>query len=145
MTGPEVRALLVARGVLLESAKGPIDNVAALVAGEAISGSWWGHPAGHAIFNTINELADADDVIRLKLVKDRITLVHARLWPALARLADRYPPARLTAIDEEHTSSGAHRKVETPFPEWMTPDALADAAVLSEADALALLPECTRP
>lgn len=45
-------------GVLLESAKGPIPNVAQLVAGEAITRSWWGHPASHEIFEAINRLAD---------------------------------------------------------------------------------------
>ena len=33
--------------MLLQSAKGPVPNVADLVAGEPIKGSWWGHPAGH--------------------------------------------------------------------------------------------------
>ena len=87
----EVRALLVQSGMLLESARGPIVSVAELVAGEPIRGSWWGHADGHAIFNIINELADAPDVVRLRLVGDKITLVHARLWPALARLADQIP------------------------------------------------------
>ena len=46
----DVMALLVEHGVLLESARGPIPNVAELVAGEPITGSWWGHPSSHAIF-----------------------------------------------------------------------------------------------
>ena len=71
----DVMAVLVEHGVLLESARGPIPNVAELVAGEPISGSWWGHHDSHAIFAVINELADSPDVVRLRLVTGTITLI----------------------------------------------------------------------
>jgi hypothetical protein len=51
-------------GMLLKSARGPLPNVAELVAGEPISGSWWSHDASHAIFDAINRLADSPDVVR---------------------------------------------------------------------------------
>ena len=140
----DVAALLVERGMLLESARGPIPNVAELVAGEPIRGSWWAHPDSHAIFAAINELADSPDVVRLRLVKGKITLVHRRVWPALARVSDRFPPASLASVTEEHTPSGAHRKVETPFPEWVPAAAIAAAESLTDAQALAELPECLR-
>ena len=140
----DVAARLVERGMLLESARGPIPNVAEIVAGEPISGSWWAHPASHAIFETINTLADSADVVRLRLVRGKITLVHRRLWPALVRLSDRFPPASLASITEEHTESGRHRKVETPFPEWVPATAIEAAASLTEARAVAELPECLR-
>jgi hypothetical protein len=137
-------ATLRERGVLLESANGPIPNVAELVAGEPISGSWWSHPDSHAIFAVVNELADSPDVVRLRLVGGKVTLVHRRVWPALVRVADRFPPERLAAVTEEHTASGKHRKVETPFPDWVPPDVTEAAAELSVAEADALLPECLR-
>ncbi len=138
----DMMAVLVEHGVLLESARGPIPNVAELVAGEPISGSWWGHHDSHAIFAVINELADSPDVVRLRLVKGKITLVHRRVWPALVRVSDRFPAERLASIEEEHTASGAHRKTETPFPDWVPADVLAAASTLSEDQALALLPDC---
>ena len=141
---PDVMALLVEHGMLLESARGPIPNVAELVAGEPISGSWWAHPSSHAIYAVINELAESPDVVRLRLVNGKITLVHRRVWPALVCVSDRFPPERLAAIAEEHTTSGAHRKIETPFPEWVPAEAVDAAALLSEADALNELPECLR-
>jgi hypothetical protein len=137
----DVMALLAERGMLLESARGPIPNVAELVAGESIAGSWWGHPAGHEIFAAINAVADSPDVVRLRLVNGKVTLVHRRLWPALARVGDRFPSSRLAAIEEVHTSSGAHRKVETAFPAWLPADVVKTAAAMSEAEALALLPD----
>lgn len=138
----DLMAVLVEHGVLLESARGPIPNVAELVAGEPISGSWWGHHDSHAIFAEINELADSPDVVRLRLVKGKITLVHRRVWPALVRISDRFPADRLASIEEGHTASGAHRKIETPFPDWVPADVLDAASTLSEEQARALLPDC---
>ncbi len=135
-------AMLVEDGVLLESARGPIPNVAELVAGEPIKGSWWGHPASHEIFAVINELADSPDIVRLRLVKGRVTLVHRRVWPALVRMSDRFPTERLAAIEEEHTESGAHRKIETPFPDWVPAAVVEGAASWTEEQALAALPDC---
>jgi dGTP triphosphohydrolase len=41
------------------------------------------------IFRVLNEATASDDVIRLRLVKGKLALVHRRLWPALVRLVDR--------------------------------------------------------
>lgn len=135
---------LVEHGMLLESARGPLPNVAEMVVGEPIRGSWWSHPGSHAIFAEINRLADSPDVVRTRLVNGKVTLVHRRTWPALVRLADRFPPERLAAVVEEHTSSGAHRVNEVPFPDWVPDEARRAGAKLSVEDALALLPDCLR-
>jgi hypothetical protein len=142
-----VRPLVVVRqhGVMLESARGPLPNLAELVAGEPIRGSWWGHPAGHAIFDAINEVADSAEVVRLRLVNGKVTLVHRRLWPALVRISGRLRPEQLAAVSEEHTASGAHRKVETAYPAWVPAEIFPDAEELTEDEAFALLPECLRP
>ncbi len=135
-------ALLVEHGMLLESARGPIPNLATMIAGEPIKGSWWAHPKGHEIFNTINELADSPDVVRLRLVKGKVTLVHRRLWPALARVADRLQPGQLAALVEEHTPSGAHRVRERGFTEWLPAEDAAAATRMTADEALAQLPAC---
>jgi hypothetical protein len=141
----DVMAVLVEHGMLLQSAKGPLPNVAELVAGEPIKGSWWGHPRSHQIFDTLAELDDSPDVVRLRLVKGKVTLVHRRLWPALTRVSDRFAPAQLAALHEEHTASGAHRVHEQAFPEWVPDDTVRAAHDLSSDDAWALLPPCLRP
>jgi hypothetical protein len=129
-------------GMLLESARGPIPNLAELVAGEPIKGSWWSHHSSHAIFEAISEVSSSADVIRMRLVKGKVTLVHRRLWPALVRIADRFGVDSLTAVQEEHTSSGAHRTTETPFPDWVPGEVRRSAARLSEEQALSQLPDC---
>src|SRR3954452_8817271 len=101
----EAARVLEQHGLLLESARGPVPNVAEMVAGEPIRGSWWGHRDSHAIFAVINALADSPDVVRLRIVNGKITLVHRRLWPALVRLAEHFPLERLAAVREEHTET----------------------------------------
>ncbi len=130
--------------MLLQSARGPLPNVAELVAGDPIKGSWWGHPRGHEIFNVLAELDESPDVARMRLVNGKVTLVHRRLWPALVRTADRFTPKQLAVLHEEHTASGAHRVQEEPFPEWVPADAMAAADRLSVDEALAQLPLCLR-
>ena len=132
------------QGVVLQSARGPLPNLAEHIAGEQIHGSWWGHPAGHEIFAALTHVLDSPDVIATRLVNGRITLVHRRLWPALVRLADRFQAERLAAVDEVHTAAGAHRTIEVPFPEWIPTEDLAAAGLLTVDEALALLPACLR-
>ena len=141
----DIAAFLAERGVLLESARGPIPNVAELIAGEPIAGSWWAHPASHAIFDAINELADSPDVVRLRLVNGKVTLVHRRVWPALVRVSDRFPAAGLASIEEHHSASGAHYKTETPFAEWVPAEAVEAAELITDAQAFGVLPGCLRP
>ena len=134
-------ARLVDDGVLLESARGPVPNVAELVAGEPIRGSWWAHPQGQRIFETINALADSPDVARIRLIHRRITLVHRRLWPSLLRLEAHLPTDALLVAVEEHTSSGAHRVTNVPLATWVAADVRREAAELDEPAARATLPE----
>ena len=140
----DIAALLADEGVLLESARGPIPNVAELVAGAPIRGSWWAHPQSHRIFATINALADSPDVARMRLVNGRITLVHRRLWPALLRLETRLPPGMLVVVLEEHTPTGAHRVTNVPLASWVAADVREAAAGLDEQAALTILPAVIR-
>jgi hypothetical protein len=137
-------ATLIEHGILLQSARGPIPNLAELVAGEPIRGSWWGHPASSAIFEALNVLADSPDVVRTRLVNGKVTLIHRRLWPPLVRVADRFPAPNLAALHETHTPSGAHRVQEEAFPEWVPADVMRAAQDLSADDAQAELPAFLR-
>jgi len=84
MTGEaleEVRAALARHGLLF--AHDPVlPSVTTIVAGAPVAGSWWGHPAGQAIFRVLTDLED--EVAWPKLVDGKVTLVHRTLWPALA-------------------------------------------------------------
>ncbi len=132
-------AFVARHGVVLASGKGAVPNVAEAVAGESIRGSWWGHEKGSQIFHALGVLDDSPDVLCFKLIDGKNTYVHRRLWPALVRLADALGKERLTAVKQEHTASGAHRNVWTPFPKWVPPEVKEQAHRLSEAEARAQL------
>lgn len=135
MTPDELLTTLASHGALLASGKGPIPNLAELIAKGPIRGSWWAHPSGHEIFAALSVLGDSPDVLFFKLVGGKVTLVHRRLWAALARLAAIIGPDRLAAIHQTHTEAGHHRNVSRPFPEWVPPATAAEAAALSESEA----------
>jgi hypothetical protein len=97
-------------------------------------------PASHEIYAAIQQVRDSPVVVATRLVNGKVTLIHRRLWPALARLADRLPPDRLAAIHEEHTPTGAHRKRETPFHDWLPPEVSVAAGGLTEEEAWEALP-----
>jgi len=127
-------AFVARHGVVLQSARhARIPSLAEFIAGEAIRGSWWGHKKGREIFRALAAVHASGDVVATRLVDGKLTLVHRRLWPALARLVQegRIDRARLAKVTEEHTAAGRHQKHEQPFPDWlprgMTPPSLDDA------------------
>lgn len=126
-------------GVVLASGKGPVPCLAEAVAGEPIRGSWWQHPKSKAIFRALSEVDDSPDVLRFRLVNAKITLVHRRLWPALVRLAEELGGGALTVHRQEHTASGAHRSVETPYPAWVPAGVAAQARKITADEARAQL------
>jgi hypothetical protein len=144
LVGVEPMAALAQYGMLLQSARGPVPSVAELVAGEPVRGSWWSHPASHEIFVAINALCASPDVVRVRLIDGKVTLVHRRLWPALVRVGDRFPSAALAAIHEEHSDTGAHTVRQEPFPAWVPNDVRELAASMSDDDAWEQLPEFLR-
>jgi hypothetical protein len=131
-----------AQGVVFQSARGPLPNLAEWIAGEPIRGSWWGHSSGREIFAVLTRVLESGEVVATRLVDGKVTLIHRRVWPALVRVADRFPAGRLAAVDEVHTASGVHRTIEVALPEWVPVEDLAAAALLSVDEALALLPAC---
>lgn len=131
-------------GMVLESARGPLPNLAEWIAGEPIRGSWWSHPANHEIYAALQQVRNSPSVVTTRLVNGKVTLIHRRLWPALVRAAGRLPRDRLAAVHEEHTASGAHQKTEIAFPSWVPREIRAEAKGLTLEDALGQLPMCLR-
>lgn len=128
-------AFIEKHGVVLESGRGPVPSLAEAIAGEAIRGSWWGHPHGRTIFRLTRAVRDSPEVLVCRWIDGKITYVHKRLWPALFRLADEIGPRRLGALREVHTESGAHRLVTTAFPRWVPREVALAAGKLSVEEA----------
>lgn len=139
MTLGQLMKWIAARGIVLESAQGRVPNVAEHIAGEKISGSWWKHPESREIFRLTREVRDAEEILVARLVDGKVTFVHRRVWPALVRLASRFPRAALARIVEEHTESGKHVVRKTPFPKWVPPDVQREAERMTVEEAEKLL------
>ena len=132
-------------GIVLESGRGPVPNVAEWIAKERIKGSWWGHPTGKQIFLVTRKLRDSQEILVCRLVDGKLTFVHRRLWPTLLRLAHRFPKKRLAAVSEIHTQQGKHEIIEVPLAEWVPKDVLKEAQTMDEMHAIAMLKESGLP
>jgi hypothetical protein len=130
-----VGAFVEEHGVVLESSRGPVPSLAEAIAGEVIRGNWWTHPKGRAIFRATRLIRDSPDVLVCRLVGGKITYIHRRLWPAVARLIAEIGPSRLDAVREAHTTSGAHKLVTVPFAEWLPDEVRRAAEKMSAAEA----------
>jgi len=135
MTPKQAVALVRSHGVLLESERGPVSNLAETIAGEPIRGSWWGHPKSHAIFTCSRVIRESPNVLVCRLMNGKVTYIHRQLWPALVRLAPRLRAERLAAVRDIHTASGKHQVETTPFPEWVPEETLRAAEGLTDARA----------
>ncbi|MCZ6507540.1 MAG: hypothetical protein O7A04_05765 [Acidobacteria bacterium] len=139
MTRDDALRFLEQHGVILESAAGPVPSLAVEVAGKPLRGSWWGHEKSEQIFLLTRQLRRAKEVLTCRLVNGKITYVHRRLWPALARLSDELASGRIAAVEEIHTATGQHEVSEVPFPDWAPPEVLAAGRRLSRTEARRLL------
>jgi len=126
-------------GVVLASAHGKVPTLTEAIAGAPIKGSWWGHKDGKHIFAVLGAVQEHDDILVCRLLSGKLTLVHRRLWPAVAALANELPAEAVARVRQVHTASGKHRNEETPFPQWLPPDAAKSAAALDPVRARAAL------
>ena len=79
MSVVKVRRELDRHGLLLVTDP-VLPSVAGIVAREPVTGSWWSHPASHAIFAVLEHLDDAEDTLLVKLISGKQTLVDKALW-----------------------------------------------------------------
>ncbi len=135
LTPEEAVSFIEAQGVVLESAKGPVPNLADIVAGEAIEGSYWGHPKGNEIFLLTRAIRSSKEILVCRLLEGKVTYVHRRIWGSIVRLQANFDKERLGAIREIHRSSGKHEVEVTPFPDWVPASVKKDAEQLTNAKA----------
>jgi hypothetical protein len=83
---PDLLNALETTGILLLQDRS-FPNIAALVTGESVRGSWWSHPQSHDIFRVVGALADHTDTLVTKLLDAKVTFIHRRLWPAVMAVA----------------------------------------------------------
>lgn len=139
MNAQQALAFVALHGIVLVSARGKVPTLTEAIVGAPIKGSWWSHQDGKHIFAVLGELQEHGDILVCRLLAGKLTLVHRRLWPAVAALAAELPEEALARVRQVHTSSGKHASEETPFPQWLPPEAAAAAAGLDPVRARAAL------
>ncbi|MEE9592125.1 MAG: hypothetical protein V3W28_00915 [Thermoplasmata archaeon] len=102
-----------------------LPSVTTVVTGEALKGSWWGHPQSHAIFAAVERLEGYGKALQTKLVSGKVTFVHRRLWPALAGVASAREPWQVEGLSPEEerllAAVGDAGWVRTDEPEKLAP------------------------
>ena len=135
MTPEEAIEFVAVQGIVLESARGPVPNLADTVAGEAIEGSYWGHPNGNKIFALTRAVRSSGEVVVCRIVNRKVTYVHRRLWASIFRVREMFDGEDLGAISEIHSSTGKHKVETVPFPDWVPTDVMKEAEALTFSQA----------
>lgn len=103
-----LKSLLRERGLLT------VRELASLIAGDPIRGSWWAHPRAHDIVHALDALHNDPDIILCKLIDGKQTLVHRRLWPALARVQRERSLWHEVSIEAKHLLEQVRRLGRAP-------------------------------
>jgi hypothetical protein len=93
------RAELESRGLLLVT-DAKLPSLASMIAGGPVHGSWWAHPASQMIFHALAELSGHPDVLVVKLIDGKNTLVHRRVWPEVVAIATAGEPWQWAGLSQ---------------------------------------------
>jgi len=143
LTARQALAFVKRHGIVLESARvrgASAQTFVDAVVGAPVRGNWWSHPKGAQIFRLTRGVRDSEDVLVCRLIDDKVTYVHRRLWPALVRLSPGIGARRLDAIREVHTRTGKHVMRRYRFPSWVPPAIRQAARRLTKESAIQLVP-----
>ena len=89
MNSKNVLAFVRRHGVVLQSPpRGPVPNLAGLIAGRPIRGSWWAHPKAHEFLDAAQIIRDSPEVLVCKLVAGKISI---RAPPTMASVDQSRP------------------------------------------------------
>jgi hypothetical protein len=86
---------------LLLDADSKFPSVTGFVAGDNVRGSWWNHPQSHEMFTLACQLHDHPDVLLVKLISGKVTLVHRPLWPAVFTIATAREPWQVEGLSKQ--------------------------------------------
>ncbi len=76
-------------------------SISGLVAGSSVRGSWWAHPQAHEIFRLACQLHSHPDVLTVKLISGKVTLVNRPLWPAVFAVGTAREAWQMKALSKE--------------------------------------------
>lgn len=76
-------------------------SITGLVVGGKVRGSWWAHPQSHEVFRLTCALRAHPDVLMVKLISGKVTLVHRPLWPAIVVVGSAREPWQMRGLSKE--------------------------------------------
>jgi hypothetical protein len=83
-------------------------------------------------------VTSSEDVLVCRLVDDKVTLVHRRLWPALVQLASKFRRIGWRR-SERNIRARATMSAGDSIPEWVPDEVMESAKAIGEQDALTSL------
>src|SRR3989449_10701102 len=92
------------RSGLIREADLHLRSVVSTSVGESIHGSWWGHPQGNRIYQTLGILSRRPNLLVTKLLSRKTTFIHRRLWPGFLTIVTSSEPWQL-----DHLSHNAQK------------------------------------
>lgn len=128
-----VQDIIQSIGLLLLQDK-TLKSVVGIVTGEAVSGSWWGHPRGKEIYAVVQQLTERVDILTCKLIEGKVTFVHKSKWDALFSLTSGKEAWQETSSDVETwlvefiRKMGFIRLVLVDYPDHFTAASVKKAA-----------------
>ena len=96
----KIDPILEKYGLVLESDQ-HLPSVVGAIVGKPIHTSWWGHPQGNTIYQTLGMLSQSPDILLTKLLSRKTTFIHRRLWPGFLTLATSHEPWQLDHLSPE--------------------------------------------
>ena len=85
-------------GVILVHDKA-LPSITAVAAGKPVAGSWWSHPLANSIYNALGAIEH--DVLEVRLICGKVTLVAQHLWPAIVAIGSVRSDWRLRDLPSE--------------------------------------------
>ncbi len=76
-------------------------SISGLVVGDSVRGSWWAHPQAHEVFRLACDLRAHRDVLMVKLISGKVTLIHRPLWPAIYAIGTAREPWQMSGQSKE--------------------------------------------
>ncbi len=76
-------------------------SITGLVVGDDVHGSWWAHPRAHEMYGLACALRARPDVLVVKLISRKVTLVRRALWPAVYAIGLAREPWQLRNLSKE--------------------------------------------
>ncbi len=73
-----------------------LPSLTQVAVGEPVSGSWWSHPLANQIYNALGAIER--DVLRVKLVRKKDTLIARHLWSEVYAVASSGSPWQLREL-----------------------------------------------